>query len=118
MGCTCSPTERPIVMSNMLMSQVCDPTARAPGNRSSRTRYIATARARHEISVPWRSLDRTSAGTGAVFLYGGVEVIRGTLSLGTFVAYQRRIPIAGVEQEFRDFLQCGWLAGGFARFRC
>ena len=22
-----------------------------------------------------------------------------------------------VEQEFRDFLQCGWLAGGFARFR-
>jgi hypothetical protein len=23
-----------------------------------------------------------------------------------------------VEQEFRDFLQCGWLAGGFARFRC
>jgi len=21
-----------------------------------------------------------------------------------------------VEQEFRDFLQCGWLAGGFARF--
>ena len=23
-----------------------------------------------------------------------------------------------VEQEFRDFLQCGWLASGFARFRC
>ena len=23
-----------------------------------------------------------------------------------------------VEQEFRDFLQCGSLAGGFARFRC
>ena len=23
-----------------------------------------------------------------------------------------------VEQEFRAFLQCGWLAGGFARFRC
>jgi hypothetical protein len=23
-----------------------------------------------------------------------------------------------VEQEFRDFLQCGRLAGGFARFRC
>ena len=23
-----------------------------------------------------------------------------------------------VEQEFRDFPQCGWLAGGFARFRC
>jgi hypothetical protein len=23
-----------------------------------------------------------------------------------------------VEQEFRDFLQCGWLAGGFARFHC
>ena len=23
-----------------------------------------------------------------------------------------------VEQEFRDFLPCGWLAGGFARFRC
>ena len=23
-----------------------------------------------------------------------------------------------VEQEFRDFLQCGALAGGFARFRC
>jgi len=23
-----------------------------------------------------------------------------------------------VEQEFRDFLHCGWLAGGFARFRC
>ena len=23
-----------------------------------------------------------------------------------------------VEEEFRDFLQCGWLAGGFARFRC
>ena len=23
-----------------------------------------------------------------------------------------------VEQAFRDFLQCGWLAGGFARFRC
>ena len=22
------------------------------------------------------------------------------------------------EQEFRDFLHCGWLAGGFARFRC
>jgi Transposase zinc-binding domain len=22
-----------------------------------------------------------------------------------------------VEQEFRDFLQCGWLAGGLARFR-
>jgi hypothetical protein len=21
-----------------------------------------------------------------------------------------------VEQEFRDFLRCGWLAGGFARF--
>jgi hypothetical protein len=25
---------------------------------------------------------------------------------------------AFVEQEFRDFLRCGWLAGGFARFRC
>jgi hypothetical protein len=23
-----------------------------------------------------------------------------------------------VEQEFRDFLRCGGLAGGFARFRC
>jgi len=23
-----------------------------------------------------------------------------------------------VEHEFRNFLQCGWLAGGFARFRC
>ena len=23
-----------------------------------------------------------------------------------------------VEQEFRDFLRCGWLAGGFARFQC
>src|SRR5438093_5208073 len=23
-----------------------------------------------------------------------------------------------VEQEFRGFLRCGWLAGGFARFRC
>ena len=23
-----------------------------------------------------------------------------------------------VEQEFRDFLRCGWLGGGFARFRC
>ena len=23
-----------------------------------------------------------------------------------------------VEQEFRDFLRCGSLAGGFARFRC
>ncbi|MGH9160540.1 MAG: transposase zinc-binding domain-containing protein [Vicinamibacteraceae bacterium] len=23
-----------------------------------------------------------------------------------------------VEQEFRDFLGCGWLAGGFARFHC
>jgi hypothetical protein len=23
-----------------------------------------------------------------------------------------------VEQAFRDFLQCGWLAGGFARLRC
>ncbi|MEO8255714.1 MAG: transposase zinc-binding domain-containing protein [Acidobacteriota bacterium] len=23
-----------------------------------------------------------------------------------------------VEQEFRDFLQCGWLAGGFVRFHC
>jgi len=23
-----------------------------------------------------------------------------------------------VEQEFRDFLRCGWLAGGFARFHC
>ena len=23
-----------------------------------------------------------------------------------------------VEREFRDYLQCGWLAGGFARFRC
>ena len=23
-----------------------------------------------------------------------------------------------VEQDFRDFLQCGWLAGGFARFHC
>jgi hypothetical protein len=22
-----------------------------------------------------------------------------------------------VEQAFRDFLQCGWLAGGFPRFR-
>jgi hypothetical protein len=25
---------------------------------------------------------------------------------------------AFVERAFRDFLQCGWLAGGFARFRC
>jgi hypothetical protein len=23
-----------------------------------------------------------------------------------------------VEQEFREFLRCGWLAGGFARLRC
>ena len=23
-----------------------------------------------------------------------------------------------VEREFRDFLRCGWLAGGFARFQC
>jgi hypothetical protein len=23
-----------------------------------------------------------------------------------------------VEDEFRDYLRCGWLAGGFARFRC
>ena len=23
-----------------------------------------------------------------------------------------------VEEEFRAFLRCGWLAGGFARFRC
>ena len=23
-----------------------------------------------------------------------------------------------VQQEFRDFLRCGWLGGGFARFRC
>lgn len=23
-----------------------------------------------------------------------------------------------VEQEFRDFLRCGWLAGGFARLHC
>ena len=23
-----------------------------------------------------------------------------------------------VEREFRDFLRCGFLAGGFARFRC
>ena len=23
-----------------------------------------------------------------------------------------------VEEEFRSFLRCGWLAGGFARFRC
>jgi hypothetical protein len=23
-----------------------------------------------------------------------------------------------VEDEFRAFLRCGWLAGGFARFRC
>jgi hypothetical protein len=23
-----------------------------------------------------------------------------------------------VEREFRDYLRCGWLAGGFARFRC
>lgn len=23
-----------------------------------------------------------------------------------------------VEQAFRDFLRCGWLAGGFERFRC
>jgi len=28
-----------------------------------------------------------TAGTGAVFLYGGLEVIRGTLTVGTFVAY-------------------------------
>jgi ATP-binding cassette subfamily B protein len=28
-----------------------------------------------------------AAGTGAVFLYGGLEVVRGTLTLGTFVAY-------------------------------
>ena len=32
----------------------------------------------------------------AVLLYGGLKVIRGTLSPGTFVAYERRIPIAGV----------------------
>jgi hypothetical protein len=25
---------------------------------------------------------------------------------------------AFVEDEFRTFLRCGWLAGGFARFRC
>jgi hypothetical protein len=25
---------------------------------------------------------------------------------------------AFVERAFKDFLQCGWLAGGFARFRC
>jgi hypothetical protein len=25
---------------------------------------------------------------------------------------------AFVEDEFRSFLRCGWLAGGFARFRC
>jgi len=25
---------------------------------------------------------------------------------------------AFVDREFRDFLRCGWLAGGFARFRC
>lgn len=25
---------------------------------------------------------------------------------------------AFVEREFRDYLRCGWLAGGFARFRC
>ena len=25
---------------------------------------------------------------------------------------------AFVEEEFRAFLRCGWLAGGFARFRC
>src|SRR5204863_6937338 len=60
-----------------------------PKTGAVRTRYIATARARHEISVPWRSLDRTCAGTGAVFLYGDVEVTLGTLSLGTFVAYMR-----------------------------
>jgi hypothetical protein len=23
-----------------------------------------------------------------------------------------------VEEEFRAYLRCGWLAGGFARFRC
>jgi Transposase zinc-binding domain len=23
-----------------------------------------------------------------------------------------------VEEEFQAFLRCGWLAGGFARFRC
>jgi len=23
-----------------------------------------------------------------------------------------------IEQEFRGFLRCGWLAGGFARFHC
>jgi ATP-binding cassette subfamily B protein len=28
-----------------------------------------------------------TAGTGAVFLYGGLQVIQGTLTLGTFVAY-------------------------------
>jgi hypothetical protein len=25
---------------------------------------------------------------------------------------------AFVQDEFREFLRCGWLAGGFARFRC
>jgi hypothetical protein len=23
-----------------------------------------------------------------------------------------------IDEEFRGFLTCGWLAGGFARFRC
>jgi len=23
-----------------------------------------------------------------------------------------------IDEEFRGFLRCGWLAGGFARFRC
>ena len=27
-------------------------------------------------------------------------------------------PPGFVEQEFRAFLRCGWLAGGFARLRC
>ena len=43
--------------------------------------------------------------------------------LETFLAQAAHVGDGGgvpgfVEQEFRDFLRCGWLAGGFARFRC
>jgi len=92
------------------MSQVCARTARVPGNGSSRTRYIATARARHEISVPWRSLDRTCAGTGAVFLYGGVEVTRGTQVLPQYRlcrCWKSRCNI----RDDRPFRNCTCFAG-------
>ena len=43
--------------------------------------------------------------------------------LETFLAQAAQVRDGGgvrgsVEQEFRDFLRCGWLAGGFARFQC